>query len=84
MQQFPCPFCGLRPEDEFRYAGDAGRPRPGREASDAEWAAYLYYGRNARGAAKELWIHSYGCGRWIELTRDTASHAVHGARPMNP
>ena len=82
MQQFPCPWCGLRAETEFRYVGDAGIPRPARTASDAEWAQYLYFRRNAKGAARELWIHSAGCGRWFELDRNTASHDVTASRPM--
>jgi sarcosine oxidase subunit delta len=84
MQLFPCPFCGPRPDTEFHYGGDAGRRRPGREASDAEWAHYLYFRANARGAARELWLHAAGCGRWIEIERDTETHAVSGARAMNP
>ncbi|HVI88310.1 MAG TPA: sarcosine oxidase subunit delta [Dongiaceae bacterium] len=82
MQQFPCPWCGLRAENEFRYIGDAGIPRPPRTASDAEWAQYLYFRSNAKGAARELWIHSAGCGRWFELDRNTATHDVAAARPM--
>jgi heterotetrameric sarcosine oxidase delta subunit len=83
MQLFPCPFCGPRPDAEFHYAGDAGKPRPARECSDAEWAHYLLMRDNVRGAARELWIHAAGCGRWIEFARDTATHAVAGAEPLN-
>ena len=82
MQQFPCPWCGLRAENEFRYAGDAGIPRPPRTASDAEWAQYLYFRSNAKGAARELWIHNAGCGRWFEIDRNTVTHDVAAARPM--
>jgi sarcosine oxidase subunit delta len=28
MQRFPCPFCGLRDEREFRFGGEAGKTRP--------------------------------------------------------
>ena len=83
MQIFPCPFCGPRPDAEFRYVGDAGKPRPERSCSDAEWAQYLFLRANARGAARELWIHAAGCGRWIEIARDTATHDVSGVEPMN-
>jgi sarcosine oxidase, subunit delta len=84
MQIFPCPWCGARPDAEFRYAGDAGKPRPPREASDAEWARYLYLRGNTRGAARELWVHAGGCGRWLVLNRDTVTHVVGSAEPMSP
>jgi sarcosine oxidase subunit delta len=83
MQLFPCPFCGTRPDDEFHYVGDADKPRPPRDCSDEEWARYLLMRANRRGAARELWVHRAGCGRWIVLTRDTVSHEVTGAEPMN-
>ena len=82
MQQFPCPWCGNRAEGEFRYAGDAGVDRPERTVDDKAWAQYLYFRRNAKGAAQELWIHSAGCGRWIVLSRDTVTHMVTGSEPM--
>jgi len=82
MQQFPCPFCGPRAEVEFRYAGDSGVKRPPRDCSDREWAQYLYMRRNAKGAARELWIHTGGCGRWFELARDTVTHVVNGSEPI--
>ena len=63
MQQFPCPWCGKRAEMEFRYAGDAGVKRPERSADDKTWAQYLHFRKNAKGSAKELWIHAAGCGR---------------------
>ena len=83
MQRFACPFCGERPEVEFRYGGDAGKTRPARDCSDAEWAAYMHYRANPRGEALELWLHAAGCGRWIEITRDTLTHAVIRTEPMN-
>ena len=82
MQQFPCPFCGPRAEGEFRYAGDAGVKRPARDCSDAELAKYLYLRKNIKGAARELWIHTGGCGRWFELKRDTVTHVVSGSEPL--
>ena len=83
MQIFACPWCGPRADEEFRYAGDADRPRPALECSDAEWAAYLYLRANARGAARELWVHGAGCGRWIAIARDTATHEISDAEPLN-
>ena len=84
MQRFPCPWCGERPETEFRYAGDADRPRPERDCDDAPWSQYLHFRANARGPSRELWVHSAGCGRWLVLERDTQSHDVLGSEAMNP
>ena len=84
MQVFDCPFCGPRADSEFHYGGDAGRRRPAREAGDAEWAHYLFFRANARGPARELWLHHGGCGRWVEIERDTLTHAVLGTRAMTP
>ena len=84
MQQFPCPWCGSRAETEFHYAGDAGTKRPGRDSDDRAWAQYLHFRRNAKGAARELWVHLGGCGRWFELHRDTLTHAVTCSEPLRP
>jgi sarcosine oxidase subunit delta len=84
MQQFPCPWCGPRAETEFRYAGDAGTNRPGRDSDDRAWAQYLHFRRNAKGPARELWVHLGGCGRWFELHRNTVTHEVTGSEPLRP
>ena len=71
MQLFPCPFCGLRDETEFRYGGEAGKFRPagGAAAPAADWSRYLYFQRNPRGRVAEIWAH-------IDLRRNVP----HGAR----
>ena len=84
MQKFPCPFCGLRVDREFRYGGDAGKTRPKRDCTDAEWAKYRYQRANGRGVTRELWLHADGCGRWIEIERDTTTHEVITARAAAP
>ena len=83
MQIFSCPYCGERPEAEFRYGGDARKAHPARDCSDAEWAQYMHFRANPRGEALELWLHAAGCGRWIEIRRDTLTHAVIATEPMN-
>lgn len=83
MQIFPCPYCGPRSDAEFHYVGDADKPRPARDCSDEQWAQYLLMRRNARGAARELWVHRAGCGRWLVVSRDTVTHEIHATEPMN-
>ena len=76
MQLFPCPFCGLRGENEFHFAGDAGNLRPdGPDTSAEAWSSYLHLRHNAKGRASEIWMH-VPCGEMFRLDRDTVTHAV--------
>ena len=70
-----CPYCGERPEIEFRHAGEAHIVRPENPAalSDAAWADYLYNRANPKGLHAERWRHVYGCGRFFNAVRDTVS-----------
>ena len=69
-----CPFCGPRPEIEFRCGGEAHvrRPDPA-AATDQDQAEYLYYRRNPKGRHHERWYHVHGCGRWFNATRNTVT-----------
>ena len=84
MLTIPCPHCGPRGEIEFVYGGEAGtsRPAPAAKVSDAEWARYLHYRRNEKGEHRELWRHQGGCGEWLLVLRDTATHAVLAAEAL--
>ena len=46
---------------------------------DGAWAAYIASRRNIRGRHVERWWHVRGCGTWLEIERDTVTHAV---RPL--
>jgi sarcosine oxidase subunit delta len=71
----PCPYCGARPEIEFRYGGEAHIVRPADPAavSDEAWAEFLYFRTNPKGPHAERWYHLHGCGRFFNAIRDTAS-----------
>ena len=71
-----CPWCGPRPEVEFRYGGQAGvvYPEDPEAADDASWAEYVFMRDNPKGPFRERWVHSAGCRRWFEATRDTVTH----------
>ena len=79
MLLIPCPYCGERAQVEFAYGGDATRQRPPDGAPDEAWYEYVYLRSNPRGPHREWWLHHAGCGRWIRVIRDTATHAVLGA-----
>ena len=78
MLQIDCPWCGRRDELEFSFGGESHiqRPGPPDEVSDTEWADYLFYRHNPKGVHFERWLHRYGCRRWFNVARHTASHRV--------
>ncbi len=84
MLRIPCPYCGLRDEDEFRYGGEASvlRPTDPEQATDAEWADYLFYRDNLKGEHRERWLHAYGCRQWFLLRRDTLTHEIFESRRL--
>jgi heterotetrameric sarcosine oxidase delta subunit len=76
MMQISCPYCGPREETEFTYGGPSHVTRPELTATDREWTHYLFHRENPKGPHRELWLHSYGCGRWFNVIRDTTTHAI--------
>jgi methylglutamate dehydrogenase subunit B len=76
MIVIPCPHCGPRNHDEFAYAGDAMVTLPAADAPLAAWSAATYSRQNPRGAHRELWRHSFGCGAYLVVERDTRTHEV--------
>jgi methylglutamate dehydrogenase subunit B len=75
----PCPYCGPRNQVEFIYGGDATLKRPPGDASPAAWFEYVYLRENPSGPHDELWLHSAGCRRWLNVRRDTATHDIIGS-----
>ena len=51
MLLIPCPYCGQRPEIEFRYGGEAHIARPADPGAidDEAWAEFLYMRSNPKG-----------------------------------
>jgi sarcosine oxidase subunit delta len=84
MLLITCPVCGVSgSETEFHCGGEAHLKREGPEAGDDAFAAYLYDRRNPRGPHLERWRHAYGCGKWFNLARCTATLRVFGAYPAD-
>jgi methylglutamate dehydrogenase subunit B len=85
--RLPCPHCGLRDYSEFRYGGDAEKPRPpygatGHGAGDLKaWHDYTFIFDNPKGPHSEYWQHVLGCRRWFVLKRNTATNDVIGVQP---
>ena len=78
MLLIPCPWCGERPENEFRYGGEAhiARPSDPGTLSDQAWSEFLYMRSNPKGAHYERWCHLHGCGRFFNCMRDTVSDRI--------
>lgn len=74
-----CPYCGARDAQEFAYRGDASVRRPDPTAPEAFYD-YVYLRDNPDGAHREYWYHSAGCRRWLEVERDTRTHAISAVR----
>ncbi len=82
MLLIPCPYCGPRPELEFRYGGHAHVARAPSVADDAAWADTLFFRDNPKGVLAERWRHASGCGRFFNLLRDTVSDLILQAYPI--
>ena len=78
MLLISCPYCGPRPELEFRYGGEAHIARAAAPASvdDESWTAFLYWRSNPKGVHAERWRHISGCGRYFNCVRDTVSDRI--------
>ena len=74
MIRIPCPHCGPRNSQEFRYSGEP-RPRPvGDDVTPAQFRAYLYERSNTLGWVRENWFHTAGCRRFIRIERHTLTN----------
>jgi sarcosine oxidase, subunit delta len=78
MLLIACPWCGARPENVFRYGGEAhiARPRDPASVDEQAWAEFLYMRSNPKGVHYERWRHIYGCGRFFNCVRDTVSDRI--------
>lgn len=78
MMLIPCPWCGPRNETEFHYGGQADVAYPAEPAavSDVDWARFLFYRANPKGAFTERWNHHAGCRRWFTISRDTRTNEI--------
>jgi sarcosine oxidase, subunit delta len=90
MLLIPCPYCGPRPEIEFRCCGEAHIARPDipSEMTDDAFERLLYIRSNVKGLHYERWRHIHGCARFFNVARNTvtdrieASYEVGQQRPV--
>ncbi len=81
MLIIPCPHCGARDYTEFRYGGDASRPRPAHGTGTVnEWHDYVFVFDNPKGIHREYWQHVQGCRQWLVVERNTATNELSRAQ----
>jgi sarcosine oxidase subunit delta len=87
MMRLTCALCGPRAENEFHCGGTTGIARPPLDCSDEVWGTYLHFRENPKGEHAERWRHTYGCGLWFNVLRNTVTHevkAVYGITESRP
>lgn len=80
-----CPHCKeRREEEEFHPRGQAhlARPLDPDAASDEAWGDYLFFRDNPRGIHHELWVHSAGCRKFFNITRNTVTYDILDTYPI--
>ena len=85
--RIPCPFCGERDFEEFSVLGEApATPRPDIDAADAiaQFHDYVHLRDNVAGVHREHWYHTAGCRRWLVVTRNTKTNALHSVEFAAP
>ncbi len=76
-----CPLCGARDRREFTYSGaSVYADRPAEGAAPELWDDYLHLRDNPAGEITDLWYHELGCSAWIEVARNTVTHAISATR----
>lgn len=83
MIRIDCPFCGPRDHDEFTYIGNAAVVYPPLDAPAEAWCEAVFFHHNPRGRVHELWQHTLGCGAFLVIERDTATHEIFSVRLAN-
>lgn len=78
MLQIKCPWCGVRDEAEFSYAGDATVQRPAADAGAAAFYDFVYTRANPKGWHTEWFHHAGGCRRYVKVRRHTVTHEIAG------
>jgi sarcosine oxidase, subunit delta len=75
MLLITCPYCGERPELEFRNMGEAhiARPAFSDAITDDDWNGFLYLRSNPKGLILERWRHIHGCARFFNAVRHTVT-----------
>lgn len=84
MILLPCPNCGLRNLNEFRYGGEVRQRPRGEDITPSEWVEYVYFRDNRLSLQREWWYHREGCRRWFIAERHTKTQEVQDTYTWSP
>jgi sarcosine oxidase subunit delta len=73
--QIDCPYCGRRPIEEFAH-GELPNVPDSITEPDARDLDRAFMVSNPEGPVVERWFHSFGCRRWLTVTRDTRTDQI--------
>jgi len=68
--RLPCPFCGDRDLEEFRFRQVAPDP------STPSAVAQVYARVNCMDQSVEYWQHVQGCRTWLVVRRDPTTSVI--------
>ena len=71
--QILCPRCGSRPYTEFAFGGELRDWVTSDPEADFR---RVHLRENRMGVQLERWFHSYGCRRWLTVSRDTTTNRL--------
>jgi sarcosine oxidase subunit delta len=82
MKIMPCPLNGPRNISEFACFGEVvWMPEPN-QASDADWANYIWMSNNTAGVVREWWCH-IPTNYWFIAERDTVRDEILRSYPAD-
>lgn len=76
MLTIPCPICGPRPVEEFRFGGEWPEPPASMTDPFERDLDRVWFFTNTHGVQTERWFHSGGCHRWATYRRNTGTDRV--------
>lgn len=76
MLLLPCPNCGPRPLEEYRFGGELPSVPERITDPDERDVDHVWFYDNADGPSTERWFHAHGCRRWMTVTRDTRTDHI--------
>ena len=75
MKIMPCPLNGPRPIQEFQYGGELRDMPDPLQASDDQWADYVFNRSGEPGVKPEWWYH-VPSGTWFIAERDNVTDEI--------
>ncbi len=75
MKIMPCPINGPRPIQEFQFGGELRDMPDPQQASDDQWADYIFNRTGEPGVKREWWYH-VPSGTWFVAERDNVTDTI--------